>query len=149
MKLLLAAPCNLVSNDPELGHSLIGVFHDIMVRVIPGAEIPNNAVLPKEWAIFSKWSLDPGEEGRNHFLVTEIYWPDGSKLSETRIKSLAPGVSPSISFIVRSQGFPFGQAGKIKINLRVEEEDGTDIKIAHEAVEIEILVRIEKDLALQ
>lgn len=149
MKLLLVAPCNWVLSDPEVGHSLIGVFHDITVKLPPGTEIPDYALLPREWAIFSKWELAPEEQGRNFFLVTEVYWPDGTKLNEAKIKAPASiaGV-PAISFIMRNQGFPFGQNGKLKIKLRVEEDDGADVKIVHETVEIEISVQTRKDLSL-
>ena len=63
MKLLIASPCQMVITDKEglAGHSLIGVFHNFKIRVPEKAEVPSNALLPKEWTIFSKWSLDPPE----------------------------------------------------------------------------------------
>ena len=147
MKLLLAAPCNLVSIDQQLGHSLIGVFHDIAVKVPPDTEIPANALLPKEWAVFSKWLLSPGEEGEEYFLVSEIYWPDGTMLNQIKVKAPDPNAN-SITFVLRNQAFPFGQNGKVKILIWIEKEDGEGIKLVHESIEILISTKIEKDLEM-
>lgn len=145
MKLLLAAPCNWVSNDPEMGPSLIGVFHDIAVKVVAESEIPSNAVLPKEWAIYCKWELLPEEFGYQYFVVSEIYWPDGTLLSQSKIKSVVPAVN-ALAFILRNQGFPFGQSGKVKIRLWIEREHDGEIQIVYEPIELFISVRIDKDL---
>jgi hypothetical protein len=132
-------------NDPDIGHSLIGVFHDISIKVPPESEIPTSALLPKEWAIFSKWAIVPEEEGRNYFLVSEVYWPNGDLLNQTKTKS-ATSTGTSIAFIHRHQGFPFGQNGNIKIRLWIEEENGEAIEVVHEPVELSISVRLDMDL---
>ena len=33
MKVLVAVPCNLVLQDSDVGHSLIGVFHESKIHI--------------------------------------------------------------------------------------------------------------------
>jgi len=144
MNLLLATPCNLVANDQELGPSLIGVFHDMTIKIHPDIEIPGNALIPKEWAIFSKWMLSSEETRRDYVLVSEVYWPDGTLLHQTKSKSSSPATTALI-FIIKHQAFPFGQDGRVRIRLWMENEDKT---LVHESIEIFISVRVQKNVVL-
>lgn len=143
MKLLLAAPCNVVLNDPDLGHSLIGVFHDIRVNVLPGSEVPADAMLPREWAIFSKWALEPHEVNREYTQVTELYWPDGKLVGRNSSALQASGTA--MSFISRNTAFPFGQNGNVRILFWMEESG----EAVSEGVEILISVNTQKNLVTQ
>jgi hypothetical protein len=144
MKLLLATPCQFVITDVEssLGHSLIAVFHDIGIKVPPSTDVPSNALLPKEWAIFSKWKAEKEEEATKHYtLQFAAYWPDGTALVEQEIKS-NPLVEGGMAFIVRNTGFPIGQNGIVKVILSLM-ADGVP---AHEPVVLDIGVKLTKDL---
>jgi hypothetical protein len=142
MKPLITVPCQIALNDPVSGHSLIGVFHEIKVQIsgdLP--ELPLNAMLPKEWAVFSKFGLTPEEEGREYSLKTDIYWPDGSLL----LRNLLPAEKPTrngMAFIVRLQAFPFGQPGMIRV---VETLLSGDENV-YGPIELEINVSVEKSL---
>jgi len=141
MKLLLASPCQMVIADKESGYSLIAVFHHIKVRVPEAAEIPSNALLPKEWAIFSQWQLDSSEAERNVKQVAEAYWPNGDPLFKQELKALNITENQA-AFIIRNIGFPMGQNGIIKILLSMFVDD----KPAFDPIELNVKVEMIKDL---
>jgi hypothetical protein len=115
MKLLLAAPCNLVLQDPEVGHSLIGVFHESKIQIPHDApEVPSNAMVPREWSIFSKFGLDPDDEGKNYSLKIDVFWPDGSILISHTVNAARP-TNNGMAFIAKLQAFPMGQQGIVRI----------------------------------
>ena len=143
MQLLIASPCQMVLTDKEsgYGHSLIAVFHDFTIRIPESAEVPINALLPKEWAIFSKWRIEASEEGKVIKLLCEAFWPNGDVLFKT--ETIASEIMHNqTAFVIRNLGFPMGQDGLVKVVLSIFVAD----ELAHEPVEIEINVRVQKDL---
>jgi hypothetical protein len=120
MKLLLATACQVVINDPEFSHSLISVFHEIRFGISSSIDLPPNALIPREWSVFSKWELTDEESTGDIAQTCEMYWPDGALLSRTKLVAAKP-VQRALAFNVRSQGFPVGQSGKLKIVLWIED----------------------------
>jgi hypothetical protein len=114
MKLLILTPCNNVLQDPQFGSSLISVFHGINFQVPPDTEVPSNAVIPKEWAVFSKWRLEPDEYGKEYTSRIEIYWPDGAEFTKASVVAQQP-TKDGMAFINRMNGFPVGQDGEIRV----------------------------------
>jgi hypothetical protein len=140
MKLLLVAPCQLALQDPTQGHSLIGVFHEIKIQIPSNApELPNNAIVPREWAIFSKFELDPDEEGKNYSMTTQFYWPDGSEFANQVLVAAQP-TKNGMAFISRFQGFPMGQNGTLKVIATLRRDD----EVVCGPTEVGIKVIVEK-----
>lgn len=142
MRLLLTAPCQMALQDPEAGHSLIAIFHEIKINVsLDAPAFPSEALLPKEWAVFSKFGLNTDEEGKDYTLTTEIFWPDGRPL----MRHVLPAAQPTkdgMAFITRMQGFPMGQNGLVRIT-QILSSDG---KTVLGPVESEIRVTVERSL---
>lgn len=103
--------------------SLIALFNKIILTVPAGTEIPRNAVTPKDWAVFSIWDPEPGDELRTYFLCTQILYPDGTQFAE--IAKVKFNIEPSkrAQMNVQIQGFPIGQAGEYKIHTWIEENN--------------------------
>jgi hypothetical protein len=142
MKLLLTAPCILVLQDAEAGHSLIGVFHEIKIQISHDApEIPSNAMLPKEWSIFSKFGLDPDEDGKNYTLKTDVFWPDGNILVSHALDAKQP-TKNGLAFIAKLQAFPMGQQGIVRISESLTSEG----KVVFGPIELEVKIVIERSL---
>jgi hypothetical protein len=123
MKLLLAVAAKLVSNDPEEGPTLVAVFNDLVVNQPQGeAELPSYAVLPRDWAVYSKWRLDPEDIGsgpKEYTQITQAFWPNGNILFKTEISTATTEDSNAIAFTVRNASFPVGQAGYVRILLTI------------------------------
>src|ERR1035438_9786942 len=109
MRLLLVTPCQLAIQDPVSGQSLIAVFHDIKIKIAENApELPPNAIIPKEWSIFSKFTMEPDEEGKDYSLNTNIYWPNGEQFVSQAMDAAQP-TKNGMAFIVKMEMFPIGQ----------------------------------------
>src|SRR5262249_26281326 len=83
---------------------------------VPGVQeqqIPQNAVLPKEWYIFSAWEPLQDEMGAQFEQVFQIFWPNGEKFSEARSVFK---VSDSWQYnTLQLMGFPVGQEGNLRV----------------------------------
>jgi hypothetical protein len=126
----MLTPCTNVLIDMQYGASLISIFHGITFTLPEGTERPTNAVMPKEWAIYSKWNLEPEEYGKNYTSNIKIYWPDGTLFSEATLDAVQP-TKDGMAFINRMNGFPVGQDGKLRI-LQTLESDGITIARSEE-----------------
>lgn len=104
--------------------SLIGLFTKVYFSIPPGApEIPANAVAPKEWAIYSEWDSEPGDEKRNYFLGAQIYYPNGEPFGlpiKVRINIV---LGQRAQVFIRVPGFPIGQAGTYTIQVWAEADE--------------------------
>ncbi len=75
--------CEKVIFSRELVASLIGLFTKIVITLPPEApEVPPNALTAKEWAVFSSWETEPGDELKEYFLCTQTLYPDKTPLGE-------------------------------------------------------------------
>jgi len=101
--------------------SLISLFSKIILTVPAGTEIPQNAVAPKEWAVFSIWDPEPGDEIRTYFLCTQILYPDETQYGEIAKSKFNIEVGKRAQMHIQIQGFPIGQTGEYKIRTWIEE----------------------------
>lgn len=101
--------------------SLIGLFTKIIITVAPGTEIPRNAVTPKEWAVYSNWIVEPGDESREYIHCMQILYPDGTQFGDIARSKI--NIEPNKRAQVGMQfiGFPIGQLGLYKVRTWVEE----------------------------
>jgi hypothetical protein len=102
--------------------SLISLFNKLILQVpadLP--EIPKNAVAPRDWAIYSAWDNEPGDELKKYFLCTQIIYPDKSPFGQ--ITRMLINVQPKrrSQMIARVQGFPLGQTGFYTVRTWLEE----------------------------
>lgn len=142
MELLLVVPCSFVIDDRNSGHSLIGIFHELKILLPPDADIPSNAMVPKEWAVFWKFALDPEEEGKDYSLVANFFWPDGTIFAQQTLVATPP-TRNGMAFVVRLQSFPLGQSGKIKVVSTLNSGE----KIVLGPINLELTLSVEKSLS--
>jgi hypothetical protein len=120
--------CEKVIVDKSEVASLISLFTTMSVAKplgSPPREIPTNAVVPKEWAVFSSWDWDDADDGREYTQRIEVLFPDHTlfvkleqkllMISRRRIQTIAP-----------ISGFPIGQQGFYTVRLWLE-LDGVSI----------------------
>ena len=98
-------------------------------------------MLPKEWAIFSKFGLEPSEEDKDYTLKTDIFWPDGKVLA-SHILDAMPPTKNGMAFIAKSQAFPMGQQGVVRIRESLTSEG----KVVFGPIEMEVKVSVERSL---
>lgn len=126
MKLISFVTCSQVLNDPELGPTIVSALQTIGIAIQEGAPPPpTDAVMPKEWAVFTGWSLTDEEkvENKSYTQVIQFFWPDGKQFVMQRLTSSPQNGRDFLTFVVRLNGFPIGQVGKIGIQVSLEAED--------------------------
>jgi hypothetical protein len=120
--------------------SLISLFSKIIVTVPAETEIPKNAVTPKEWAVFSIWDTDPGDEQKEYMLCTQVLYPDQSQFGEVAKSRMKIELNKQTQMSIQAVGFPIGQVGHYTVRTWIEE----NTKIVHGPIEFKIEVKITK-----
>jgi hypothetical protein len=130
--------------------SLIGLFSKMIAftSFAAGSEIqriPHDAVIPKEWAVFSQWDHEPGDENKKYVICTQLYYPDKSPFGPTNKVPLKIEAKARSQNVIRITGFPIGQAGFYKVRTWIEEEDQEVVG----PIEFEIELVVQKQEQLQ
>jgi hypothetical protein len=122
MKLLVFTACTKVLSDPIAGTSLISMFQEMNAVVPTETALPKDAVLPKEWAVFTLWSLEPEEIAKPYSMKFELRWPNGDLFTQNTVPLNAkPGdMAEYNTYTVNMMGLPMGQDGKLKVTVWVE-----------------------------
>jgi hypothetical protein len=102
--------------------SLINLFSRIIVQVPEGAEIPRNAVGPHQWAVFSAWNVEEGDEKKEYYLFTSLFYPDGEQFGAVAKARIPIALGQRSQLIVRINGFPIGQKGFHTVKSWIEED---------------------------
>lgn len=121
MKFLALCPCDKVIFDKRDTPSLITLIQNVELTFTPAdgavdAELPRNAVAPREWFIYARWQSDNEDVGKTFEQVFQIFWPDGEKFLEHRLpmKPVVAGEDIQQS-AMQMAGFPAGQSGILQI----------------------------------
>lgn len=143
MKHLGTFACDKVITDFRGAPSVITIMQNAHIAAYPDAppqEIPANAVIPKEWFIFSAWSPTPADVGQRQIQITQVFWPNGEKITEARTDF---EVKDDWQYnTVQIGGFPAGQKGNVMI--RVWLADRNEKKLSDV---IEFFIRVKHDPA--
>src|SRR5579864_4084683 len=140
LRLSVCVVCEKVVFSQEHVASLINLFTKIGIALPAGApEIPPNAVTPKEWAVFSSWDTEPGDELKEYLLCTQVLYPDNSPFGE--VSKIKMNIERNNRSQVATQvaGFPIGQIGFYTIKVWVEENQRTAVEPIELRVELEIV----------
>lgn len=114
--------CEKVILDKNEVPSLIAVFNKLTAVV--NGEVPANAVIPKEWCIFTSWLIEPTDVSKQYTQAYRVVYPNGEQFGEpVRITlQILPGKRHSQT-IANSQGLPIGQNGLYTVESWLEEGD--------------------------
>lgn len=135
----LATICEKVIYSQAGLASLINMFTKVTIGVPNAAEIPRNAVAPKEWAIFSSWDAEPGDERREYFICVNVLYPDQSPWGDVnRTKVNIQEGRKASQVATQMVGFPVGQAGTYTIRVWIEESQRLVVNPIELSVELEI-----------
>lgn len=122
-RVILERPSDFDSPDSEGVASLIGLFSKMIAITADDQVIPPNAVVPKDWAIFSAWDIESEDAGKKYNLCTQILYPDGTPFGETSKIPLKLQLNKRSQNVVKIVGFPVGQTGFYSIQTWIEEND--------------------------
>jgi hypothetical protein len=125
----------IVSADNDI--SLINLFDKMLVSMPLGTEIPNNAAVPKEWALFVKWETGPGDELTQYTFCWQMVYPDESLFGETTRLKLQVEPPKRAQVNVRVNAFPIGQEGTFKVRTWLEDNKKSVLGLTDTKIEVE------------
>ena len=119
MRFISTIACEKVIIDKAGAHTLIEVLSGADIAITPpegtSQQLPENALSPKPWWIFSMWEPGKDDEGQEVEQVYAVYWPNGEKLMEG--KSVPFRMTDRVQYTsYQILGFPVGQQGKVKVS---------------------------------
>ncbi len=123
LKPLVCLACEKVIISKDEIASLIGLFSKFVVTVPAGAEIPHDAVAPKDWAIYSNWDTEPGDETKAYTLCTKIVYPDKTQFGNVVKQKLPIEAGKRVQNYLNMIGFPIGQPGEHVVSTWIELND--------------------------
>ncbi len=90
--------------------SLIALFSELTVQIAENGDAPpRDGVVPKQWTVFTRWSLEEGDIGREYVLNIQALWPDGATFVQGT-SPFSPFTKPDYAVnIVRFEGAPLGK----------------------------------------
>jgi hypothetical protein len=113
-----------ILNDPKAGGSLIGIFYELSLAFPGGEPPPKNAVIPRDWVLYSAWKLDESDtSGISYTLRTEVYWPDGQLFVSSGLPADPANIKDYAIFHLAIQGLPIGQEGDLRIVTWLEQDE--------------------------
>jgi hypothetical protein len=136
----IVVACEKAIIDQDSVPSLISLFTKMIVNAPAEADVPENAVAPNNWVIFSIWNLEPGDEKRECILCTEILYPSGKPFTHTIKTKMPLEADKRAQMAIKVQGFPIGQEGPYKIRTWIEETG----KMLFDPIEFKIDLQINR-----
>jgi hypothetical protein len=130
--------CEKVLFEQDDVASLVRLFSKVILKVANEAEIPPNAVAPKEWAIYSAWDADSGDEVGETLLCIEILYPDGSLFGERARIKMNVGEGRRSQVKADILGFPIGQKGAYNVRAWVEKDNQVASDVVRLKIDLEI-----------
>jgi hypothetical protein len=120
-KLVILAACERVIIDRVASlPSLINVFQRMNIR-LQDAPLPDNAMSPMRWSIFTLWQHTPEERGIQYTQKLEIFSPIGTKFGDgtaTFAVTEADDLQSKNNFDLF--GLPINSEGFVKIRVWLE-----------------------------
>jgi hypothetical protein len=140
LKFVMCVACEkVIFSNETLNASLINLFTKMRISIPEEApDIPPNAVVPKEWAVFSSWDTEPGDELKQYFLCVQTFYPDktpSGAIARSRI-NIERGKRAQIN--TQILGFPIGQSGAYTVRTWIEEGQA----VVNEPIEIQVELEI-------
>lgn len=121
--------------------SLISLFNKIAVVVQNETELPKNAITPKEWAVFSIWDTEPGDELKDYTFCNQMFYPDQTQFGEVHRVKMKIELNKRSQVNLQIAGFPIGQMGRYTVRTWIEENQRVVVDPIEFKIELEITRR--------
>ncbi len=116
-QLKIITACEKVIYDQDGPVSLIGIFEAMQFR-LQDAPLPDRAIAPNQWSVFTLWEPQIGETGHPFTQVIRVFAPDGTLFLENEHTFVA--IDPERTQIrvrINVRSLPIWKAGKVDIKV--------------------------------
>ena len=117
-KLMLLTAAEKVLIEDSGNASLLNVLSTIEIKHTGGGQIPENALSPKEWAVFAVWKAEKGDKGKTFKQHTKVIAPNGVEFGASTSEWVME--KPSQNIRLNVPGMPVGKAGDLTITISLE-----------------------------
>lgn len=138
LKPYVCVACEKVILTADNVASLISLFNKIAVVVPNETDIPKNAIAPKEWAIFSIWDTEPGDELKDCTFCSQMFYPDQTQFGEVHRVKMKIELNKRSQVNLQIAGFPIGQMGQYTVRTWIEENQRVVVDPIEFKIELEI-----------
>ena len=122
-KLKIVVACEKVIFDQAGPVSIISIFQSMNVQVTD-APLPQQAVSPNSWSIFTLWEIDPEEIDRRFTQKLEFRAPDGTLFSEHEgIFYTRPEMGTQVKINAQMTSIPIWSEGTATIRVWLKEDE--------------------------
>jgi hypothetical protein len=139
-EIIALLPCEKVVVDIETKNpTVISVLTKFNIQILEGQVLPDDAVAPKEWAVFTMWRPSDEEVGQSFTQVMTISSPSGKPAPEKLPINVTFEEKGANGIVVaRTNGLPIGKSGHVVIRVwleqhgqRVTEDREARFEVAH------------------
>lgn len=122
-RLSILAVCEKVIFDQDGPATIVSLFESMLYQV-QDAPLPEKAILPNQWAIFTQWEHTAEELGQEFVQVVVVTAPDGSEFSRNELAFTKKDPMKSISRTrILSKSIPIWQEGTVRIDVFLKGQD--------------------------
>jgi len=136
-KLKILAVCEKVILDQQQVPSLIGIFERMNIEV-QDAPLPENAIAPVRWSVFTLWQHTSEEKNVEYTQKTRIVGPDGKLFSEVGAKFT---LEKPDEFQSKNQiellGLPISTEGNVLVEVHLEGIPGSEARYEFAIVHVQ------------
>jgi hypothetical protein len=116
-KLSIIAVCEKVIFDTDGPATLVSIFENMLYQV-QDAPLPERAVLPNQWSIFTQWEYAPQEAGQEFAQIAVVTAPDGSEFSRVEVPFTKTDPTRHLQRIrVNLRSIPIWQEGRVRVDV--------------------------------
>jgi|ERR1700737_811255 len=126
----------LIAKDETF--SLISLFTRIILSVPTGTDIPTDAVSQKEWAVFTMWETELGDEKLDYFICTQIIYPDRAPFMQINKQKLNILAGQRAQAAMQFIGFPIGRVGPRIVQIWIEHNDKKVVDTIELKIDLEV-----------
>jgi hypothetical protein len=88
------------------------------------APLPERAIVPNQWCVFTLWENNPLEVGREFVQVVRVIAPDGSLFLENEMPfRIVSADDIQIRLRLQIQSMPVWQEGKVEVKVFLKESE--------------------------
>jgi hypothetical protein len=116
-RLSILAVCEKVIFDTDGPATLVSIFENMLYQV-QDVPLPEKAVLPNQWAIFTQWEATAQEMGEEFTQVAIVTAPDGSEFYKLEVPftRIEPNKA-TIRIRVNLRSIPIWKEGLVRVEI--------------------------------
>lgn len=122
-KLSILAVCEKVIFDSDGPATIVSIFEQMLYQV-QDAPLPEKAVLPNQWAVFTQWEHTAEEFGQEFTQIAVITAADGTEFSRSELVFSRKDPIKNLNRIrLQLRSIPIWKEGTVRVDIFLKGQD--------------------------